>query len=245
MYGYIYETRNLLNDRIYIGQHKSEQYDSTYYGSGKVLNLAIKKYGIENFSNRLLIPANSKQELDELEIKTIEEYATKYGQKLYNLAKGGNGGDVFAYADEDSKKAFVDKMTDINKQRCQSADFKEKISQAGKLRYSNTAEREKQSKRVHEYWESEEARRRHSETIKESYLRYPKDATYLQKPCVLVINDVSYDFDTRKELIQYLKDNYNFTLSHKLFKHLTATMQSYKPFHKRFKCLEGMTIYYK
>lgn len=36
MYGYIYITRNLINKKIYIGKHKSEKYDSSYYGSGKL-----------------------------------------------------------------------------------------------------------------------------------------------------------------------------------------------------------------
>lgn len=42
MYGYIYITTNLINGRMYIGKHKSEKYDSSYYGSGKILLYAIK-----------------------------------------------------------------------------------------------------------------------------------------------------------------------------------------------------------
>lgn len=34
MYGYIYKTTNLLNKKIYIGQHKCRVFDSDYYGSG-------------------------------------------------------------------------------------------------------------------------------------------------------------------------------------------------------------------
>lgn len=37
MYGYIYLTTNLLNNRMYIGKHKSDIYDKSYYGSGKIL----------------------------------------------------------------------------------------------------------------------------------------------------------------------------------------------------------------
>lgn len=43
MYGYIYKTTNLINGKIYIGQHKSEEYDSSYYGSGKKILRALKK----------------------------------------------------------------------------------------------------------------------------------------------------------------------------------------------------------
>jgi hypothetical protein len=32
MYGYVYITTNLINNKIYIGQHKSETFDSEYIG---------------------------------------------------------------------------------------------------------------------------------------------------------------------------------------------------------------------
>lgn len=54
MYGYIYKTTNLINGKFYIGKHKSEKYDPSYYGSGKIIRLAIKKYGLENFKNEVL-----------------------------------------------------------------------------------------------------------------------------------------------------------------------------------------------
>ena len=54
MYGYIYLTTNLINGRVYVGKHKSSKYDSSYYGSGKAIKNALKKYGVENFSNEIL-----------------------------------------------------------------------------------------------------------------------------------------------------------------------------------------------
>ena len=54
MYGYIYKTTNLINGKIYIGKHKSEKYDKNYYGSGKIISIAISKYDISNFKNELL-----------------------------------------------------------------------------------------------------------------------------------------------------------------------------------------------
>lgn len=43
MYGYIYKTTNLINNKIYIGQHKHEKFDIKYFGSGYALVNAIKK----------------------------------------------------------------------------------------------------------------------------------------------------------------------------------------------------------
>ena len=47
MYGYIYKTTNLVNGKIYIGQHKSNTFDTNYYGSGTILNKAIQKINDE------------------------------------------------------------------------------------------------------------------------------------------------------------------------------------------------------
>ena len=45
MYGYIYKTINLVNDKIYIGQkHSSKFLGEKYLGSGKSLKGAIIKY---------------------------------------------------------------------------------------------------------------------------------------------------------------------------------------------------------
>lgn len=44
----IYKTTNLINGKIYIGQHYTSA-DDGYLGSGKILNLAIDKYGIESY----------------------------------------------------------------------------------------------------------------------------------------------------------------------------------------------------
>ena len=43
----IYRTTNLINQKFYVG--KDTHNNPNYYGSGKRLKLAIKKYGIENF----------------------------------------------------------------------------------------------------------------------------------------------------------------------------------------------------
>ena len=59
MYGYIYITTNLLNGKKYIGKHKSSEFEfDKYYGSGKYIKAAIKKYGLENFKCELLESIN-------------------------------------------------------------------------------------------------------------------------------------------------------------------------------------------
>jgi group I intron endonuclease len=94
-YGYIYITTNIVNGKKYIGQHKSKDWDSNYYGSGKILKHAINKYGIKNFTCFPLAWAWNKREIDLLEINYIAHYKPEY-----NIAKGGTGGFTGPCSDE-------------------------------------------------------------------------------------------------------------------------------------------------
>lgn len=82
----------MINDRIYIGQHKSKSHDKAYLGSGTILKQAIEKYGRENFSNEILLECNNKEELDKAEKYFIKHYKN-LGYNMYNLAAGGEGVD--------------------------------------------------------------------------------------------------------------------------------------------------------
>lgn len=101
MYGYIYVTTNKTNNKKYIGRHKSIQFDPTYYGSGKIITNAIKKYGLENFEVEILNAINSVpticesfEELCQSESYYIDYYDCVMSANYYNLIPGGLGGSV-------------------------------------------------------------------------------------------------------------------------------------------------------
>lgn len=86
----IYKIVNLVNNKIYIGQHNGKR--SSYLGSGKLLKLAFKKYGIENFIKEILIEQDcSQEEIDKLEIEYIKLYNSNDLSIGYNLQMGGMG----------------------------------------------------------------------------------------------------------------------------------------------------------
>lgn len=88
MFGYIYKTTNLINGKIYIGQHKSETFDTKYYGSGKLFRKAFKKYGELNFTCELIEECNDSKTLDNREIYWISYYRN-LGFDMYNISDGG------------------------------------------------------------------------------------------------------------------------------------------------------------
>lgn len=90
IYGYIYKTTNKINNRYYIGQRKGNKKDETYKGSGKILKLAIIKYGWDNFFTEVLSFHLNKKALDNEEIRQIK-IAREKGDNIYNITSGGDG----------------------------------------------------------------------------------------------------------------------------------------------------------
>lgn len=88
---YLYEIRNLVNNKIYVGVHKTKDVNDGYMGSGKIIVSAIKKYGIENFTKIILETFNTSEDMycREKELVTDEFLAR---DNTYNLRRGGFGG---------------------------------------------------------------------------------------------------------------------------------------------------------
>ena len=158
MYGYIYKTTNLVNNKVYIGKKESPVYVPTYYGSGKIIRRAIERYGASNFKNEILDTAMSKKDLNDKEKQYITYYKEQLGDDCYNIASGGDGGNVIAYLSEQDKADFVDKMTSINKARCNTDDFKLATSKRSKL-----------------MWQDDNFRKRVTEGVKASWTEAKRD----------------------------------------------------------------------
>lgn len=119
----IYEIKNNINGKSYIGQYSGESFDK-YFGSGKLIKSAIKKYGLENFSKIILEECFNKTELNEKEIFWIDKLKTI--ENGYNLTEGGTGGDLSEFIKYDdnwvekqriSTKKYWDNMTEDERKR--------------------------------------------------------------------------------------------------------------------------------
>lgn len=88
----IYKTTNLINGKIYVGLHSTDNIDDGYLGSGWVLKSAIKKYDRENFKREVLLVLSNREEAREVESLLVDkEFASR--QDTYNLQEGGMGVD--------------------------------------------------------------------------------------------------------------------------------------------------------
>jgi hypothetical protein len=91
MYYVIYEVKNKVNGKTYIGKHQTNDIYDDYLGSGKYLKRAINKYGKDCFEKVILYVFDNKKEMDDKEEELVNEEYVK-NKNTYNLKKGGQGG---------------------------------------------------------------------------------------------------------------------------------------------------------
>lgn len=91
MYYTIYQITNLVNNKTYIGKHITKDINDSYMGLGKLLRVAITKYGIENFTKEILFLLETEEEMNLKERELVtEEFCLR--KDTYNLCVGGQGG---------------------------------------------------------------------------------------------------------------------------------------------------------
>lgn len=91
---YIYKITNLINGKTYIGKHKYKELNDNYKGSGKLLWAAYRKYGIENFRKDILVFNIVRKDFIDLLEKEYIKFYRSVGKAEYNIANGGDGGDL-------------------------------------------------------------------------------------------------------------------------------------------------------
>ena len=154
--GYIYKTTNISNSMFYIGQHIGNNFN--YLGSG--INRAIKKYGIENFKKEIICYVDDKEQANIMEYYHIREHRNKFGRSMmYNIADGGEGGDLFT---SNPNKEKI-RLKWIGKKRSQETKEKMRKAQTGKHASPETIEKMKKVQTNHPV--SEEQRKKISKTL--------------------------------------------------------------------------------
>lgn len=151
---YIYKITNNINGNGYVGLKTSTVEESeSYYGSGKLIQDAIKKYGKHNFTKEILERDIASFELlCERERYYIQLYNTK--ENGYNMTDGGLG--MHGYEPTNEHKANMSKSLSGENHPMYGnrlpLETRKKISEKAKLRKGRPV--------------SEETRRKISESLK-------------------------------------------------------------------------------
>ena len=83
----IYKITNILDGKFYIGKHKTKNLDDGYFGSGKFIQRAVKKYGREAFTKEILFVFDNEEKMNAKEAELVV-----LCEESYNLCLGGKGG---------------------------------------------------------------------------------------------------------------------------------------------------------
>lgn len=89
--GFVYLTTNIVNGKIYIGQHeiRNNKYSDNYIGSGGIhFRNAVKKYGKENFKRKILKLCYSINQLNGYETYFIKKFRATDPNVGYNVLPG-------------------------------------------------------------------------------------------------------------------------------------------------------------
>ena len=164
MFYTIYKTTNTLIGKIYVGKHQTKDLNDGYMGSGKHLNRAINKYGIENFKKEILFQFDNEFEMNAKEAELVtEEFCLR--EDTYNLCVGGQGG--FSYINRNKLTNTEESL----KKRHQNKTWLESV-------YKNRMSNSVRTKRLLETYSNgttgflgkihtDEWRKNHSEVMKE------------------------------------------------------------------------------
>lgn len=136
-YYYVYKITNLVNGKIYVGKHSTDNLGDNYMGSGIRLRQAYKKYGLECFNKEIMQFYTSEEELNRGEIYWIARLNSTDQNIGYNLAYGGEGGTYKGYHLTEETKQKISEAKKGKKHKTHkpfSEEHRRKLSEAKKGR---------------------------------------------------------------------------------------------------------------
>ena len=212
MFYTVYKITNLINKKTYIGKHQTTVIDDGYMGSGKLIQRAINKYGLECFSKEILHIFDN-----EADMNAAEKRLVVLDENTYNICPGGHGG--FGYINANlhkwkGKNQRARKLADEKVEEKYGSEWRTIIGKmGGHARNEKHPELSSQvAKRGHEEgWLSFKGRKHTPETLKllrESHKDIHKGERNSQFGTCWVNNDIHNVKIQKEELDTYLGMGY-------------------------------------
>jgi hypothetical protein len=169
----LYEVRNKINNKIYVGIHKTDNLNDDYLGSGKLIGRAIKKYGKENFTKKILDIFDELEKARNKEKEIVNENFVDRND-TYNIAIGGGlgGKKLNGLTFENKKHSFesIEKIRIASTGRCTLTDK----GRQSIIHSNKTNEVRKQ--KIREAFSGLPKTEEHKKKISQSLLQRPKSS---------------------------------------------------------------------
>ncbi len=121
-YHIIYKVTNLINNKIYIGKHSTNDKNDSYLGGSDIINSEIRIFGRKNFKKEILHEVSSIEELNILERNIVNEDFIKRDD-TYNKTIGGPSGG-FYYSNSNNLNNLSDQYKKASEKLKMDPEFK-------------------------------------------------------------------------------------------------------------------------
>lgn len=144
----VYKITNLINGKIYIGIHSTEDINDLYMGSGVNIKKSIARHGVENFKKEILYNFDNYDDMIAMEIKLVnEEFILR--TDTYNAALGGYGAPYKMEHRHDSEE--IRAKISAGTKAGMTTESKKKISNAQKKSVKSESSNAKRSESMKNY----------------------------------------------------------------------------------------------
>lgn len=168
-FGYIYLITDTLHNKQYVGQRRGYKLDEQYYGSGRIIQNLIKKYGTSIFKREIVDYASSQEELSRKEVEFIERYNTLYPNG-YNLTLRLQAIDPYErnnsnVNNEECRKKSSERMKNV----WTDDEYRKKMSQMSRDNWKNENYRNNRIYALRKTTQTEEYKKKLSDIQKQSW----------------------------------------------------------------------------
>lgn len=157
----IYEIRHNKSGKIYVGKHQTQDLSDNYFGSGKILKQAIKKYGHNAFTKTILFDFDTEAEMNAKEAELVtEDFCAR--KDTYNICEGGKGG--FGYINKNNlgNQSLGAKITNS---KWSDPEQRKRVSDGLKRYYTQPGVYAKRSKIHSDLWKRPEYREKQESRV--------------------------------------------------------------------------------